>query len=173
MSRHFKVDEFLQTKTPEERAEYDAIARDARTTVDAAQAWLVEHGYDGSRHSTANHKKSFDEVLKGVRRSAEMASSFGQVLREGGTEHINEAVLGRFQQLLMGKLMEMEAEDADTGDLLKLAMSVRQTIGSAKDLRKMLAEKFEQEMTAEAQKRTDRTITPEQIADARKRIFGC
>ena len=64
--------------------------------------------------------------------------------------------------------------DIDAGELLKLAMSIRQQVGSARDLRKSLAEKFEKEMAKTGEgKKAEEIFTPERIADARRRIFGC
>jgi len=118
MSRHFKVSEFLATRTPEERAEYDAIVRDSRTTVDDAHAWLLEHGYDGSRHSAANHKKrNFDDVLKDVRARAEMAAAIGRVAREKGAGTIRDAALACFEQRLMDLVEDSEITIKDAATI--------------------------------------------------------
>jgi len=170
MARHFRVSEFLETHTPEQRAEYDALARDPRTTVDAAQAWLVEHGYDGSRHSTANHKKrNFDDVLKDVRARAEMAAAIGRVAREQGAGTIRDAALARFEQQLLDLVEDTEITIKDAATI---ALTF-QRVGLAAFRNQTAAERFSKIMAQEAAKGTDRTITPERIADARKRIFGC
>ena len=170
--RHYKLDSLL---SPEDRPAYEALLRQPATTVDEAFAWLEERGVEVSRSAVHRHKRTFEETLSGVRRSAEMAQSFAQVARESGVEGMTEAALARFSQLLMEKLMQIDGDaDIDAGELLKLAMSIRQQVGSARDLRKSLAEKFEKEMAKTGEgKKAEEIFTPERIADARRRIFGC
>ena len=165
--RHYKLDSLL---SDEDRPEYEALLRRPAVEVDEALAWLEGRGYEISRSAVHRHKRSFEETLMEVRRSAEMAASFAAVAKESGVEGMSEAALLRFSQLSMEHLMQIESGgDMEAGELLKLSMAIRQQVGSARDLRKALAEKFDREAKKLL---TKREITAADIDAARKAMFG-
>ena len=56
VARHFKVDQELSAG---HREVYFALLRQPPTTVDAAHAWLAEHGYTFSRSAVARHRRQY------------------------------------------------------------------------------------------------------------------
>ncbi|MGE5608938.1 MAG: phage protein Gp27 family protein [Bacillota bacterium] len=138
MARHFKV---LDILSDADRAEYEALLRQPSTTVDAALEWLAARGYSISRGAVHNHKRSFAEVLNGVKRSAEMAASFAQVAKDSGVEGLSEASLARFQQLMMEKLMELDPQDGlDSSELLNLSIALKTAVGTKQQIEKLKAD---------------------------------
>lgn len=125
MSRKFKVDEVLADLGPKERDAYQALLRQPASTVDDALKWLAEHGCQVSRGAVWKHRRNYQDVLDGVRRSAEMARAFAAVAREGGVETLGEASLARFQQLMTEKLMRLDSEgELDAKELAMLSQAM-------------------------------------------------
>jgi hypothetical protein len=167
---HYKIDELLTEES--ERAEYEQLARQPGTTIDDLWEWLRGKGFSIARSSVARHKRSFDELSASVRRSSETAAAFASVAKDAGIAGLADASLGRFQQLLMEKLFQMDSEEElSAGDLMKLSMALKTAVG-AKNAIMDLQSKFDAVMAEKTSKRTDGTISAEDITDARKRIFG-
>ncbi len=141
MAGAFKINRILSR---EHRAEYEALARDGRETGERLMGWLHERGYAISKKAVLRHRRNFQEMLEGVRRSAELAAAFALVGKEYGLDSLSQASLGRLEQLLMEKLFAMEAEsDLETNELAKLA-SAMNGAASARQRRASLEEKYEE-----------------------------
>lgn len=166
MSRHFKAFDILSNG---DRTEFEALLREPATTVDRAFEWMQERGYRISRGAVHNAKRNFADVLGSVKRSSEMAAAYSALARDGSTD-LAEATVQRFQQVLMRRLMDVDEEqEMETKELVELSAAVKNGVLSKAATVKMLAEKFDREMQKTAAKKE---ITGEDIAEARKRIFG-
>lgn len=125
MSRKYRVDEVLAELDAADRAAYEELLRRPATTINDLLAWLSERGLQVSRGAVWKHRRNFQDVLDGVRRSAEMARAFADVARQGGIESLGEASLARFQQLMTEKLLSLDAEgEMDSKELLQLSMAM-------------------------------------------------
>jgi hypothetical protein len=172
MARHFKV---LDILSDADRAEYEALLRQPSTTVDAAFEWLESRGYSISRGAVHNHKRSFEEVLQGVRRSSEMAASFAAVAKDAGAAGMNDALLARVQQMMMEWLFDQdENTQFEAKDWESLAKALNHA-ANAKQRIEDVRTKFDAEMKKLQAVQTEKKgggITAADIADVRKAIFG-
>ena len=102
--RHFKIDHQL---TPEDRAQYEALLLDPRSTVDSLLKWLHENGYkDMSRGGVHRHRKQFELDVKGIRRDARVAGQFAALARfQAGPTALADAGQFRFEQLFLEHLL--------------------------------------------------------------------
>jgi hypothetical protein len=173
MSLPFKIHELLSAS---ELEELEAFAREPGRTVDETHEWLQARGFTVSRTGVWNWKRKFDEQVLAERfaRSSELASALKGAVEGGRFGDVADAAVMQLTQVVFEQAARLDADGSvKSGDLLNMAISLKSLVGSKQQLTRMLAEKFDAEMSKEAQKRPDRTITSEQIAEARKRIFGC
>jgi hypothetical protein len=171
---HHKIEAIL---SEEHRAAYEELLRQPGTTIDDLWEWLSEHGYTIGRSSVARHRKNFDEVLNGVRQSAELARAFGDVAKEGGVAGLSEASLGRFQQLLMEKLFSMDAdgeEGLDSGELMKLSIALKGAVATKQQIEALKAEYAERQKNAieQAQKVAAKGGDGSAVIDTIKQALG-
>jgi hypothetical protein len=139
MSRPMKIASLL---TEADRSAFDEFLRVGAPTIDRCVEWLGDRGYDLSRKAAWTYKRNFDEVLKGIRASAEMARYFTAITREGSNaSDIPEAALGRFNQLMMEKLFQMEAEgELDSGELMKLSIALKGAVATKQQIEEIKAD---------------------------------
>jgi hypothetical protein len=108
--RHFKIDHQL---TPEDRAQYEALLLDPRSTVDSLLTWLHDHGYkDMSRGGVHRHRKQFELDVKSIRRDPRVAAQFSALARfQGGPTALADAGQFRFEPLFLQHLFRMKKGD--------------------------------------------------------------
>ena len=158
MSRKFKVDELLAELSDAERVEYEELSRRPAATIDDLLTWFAEKDCRISRGAVWKHRRNYQDMLDGVRRSAEMARAFADVAREGGVETLGEASLARFQQLMTEKLLRMDAD----GELdAKELMQISQAMNSAANTRQRI-----EAVKVEMQQRQQEAIEKAQQAAA-------
>lgn len=149
MGRKYKIDELLAELSAEERAAYEALLRQPATTIDDLLQWFAARNLRVSRGAAHNHRKSFSEILDGVRRSAELSRAFVQVARESGTETLADANLARFQQLLTEKLMSLDADETlDATELRQLAAAMNNAALGAQRVAELKRQHEEQKQAA-------------------------
>lgn len=178
MSRKFKVDELLAAPevSDDERSEYQALLRQPAATIDDLLAWFEAKGFQVSRGAVWKHRKNFEETLNDVRQSAEMARAFAQVAKEAGVTGMNDAIMGRFQQLQMQwAFAQLDGGELSPEDMERFAKSMNQAAAAA-ERNENLRERFDAAMRA-IQEKTEhregkRAITDEDIAQVRKAVFG-
>jgi len=176
MSRKFKVDELLAELSDDQVAEYEALLRQPASTIDDLLEWFGGHGCKISRGAVWKHRKNFDQTLEDVRQSAEMARAFAQVARESGVTDMNDAIIGRFQQLQMQWAFgQLDGGELDAEDLERFAKSMNQA-ATAAERNENLRDRFEAAMKAvqakAEQREGKRAITDDDIAEVRKAVFG-
>src|ERR1035437_1161752 len=138
MSRKFAIEKELREEDLESFRQL--CAKPART-YDDLQEWLGDHGYKISRGAVYNYRNNWEETLKKIRASADSAKAFVQVAREGnGVADLSEASLARFQQLMMEKLFQMDAEDGlDSGELMKLSIALKSAVATKQQIEEIKA----------------------------------
>lgn len=154
MSRKYRVDELLAELSAAEVEEYQAILRQPASTIDDLMEWFAGKGCSVSRGAVWKHRRNYQDVLDGVRRSAEMARAFADVARTGGVEALGEASLARFQQLMTEKLLQMDAdEELDAKELLQLSAAMNAAANTRQRIEavKVDFEKRQQEAIAKAE----------------------
>jgi hypothetical protein len=176
MSRKYKVDELLAELTAEEVEEYKAILRQPAATIDDLMEWFAGKDCKVSRGAVWKHRRNYQDVLDGVKQSAELARAFGQVVRETGVTGMNDAIMGRFQQLQMEwAFTQLDGGALSPEDLERFAKSMNQA-ASAAQRNEDLRERFESAMKAiqaRAEGRAGKSaITDDDIAEVRKAVFG-
>jgi hypothetical protein len=151
MARHFKVAEFLDSLAPESRGEYEGLVRRAGTTIEDLHGWLLDHGYQGGRTSVFTHRRSFEETLNGLRRSAELAKSFAEVARESGIGGVSDAALMRMQQVLMEQAFALDSGgELDPLDLQRMAGAISKVVEGSRHVAALRKEFDEQKKAAVA-----------------------
>ncbi len=171
MARMLKVLSLLEEA---DRAAYEEFLRGPATTIDDGVAWLAEHGYPVSRKAVWSHKKNFQEVLDGVRRSAETARAFAQVAREGKAD-LSEAALARFNQLLCEKLFSMENDAGiEASELESLAKALRGGVASLGQIEQIKADfaKRQAEAVKAAEGAVKTGASGQAVVNAFKRAMG-
>jgi hypothetical protein len=173
MARHFKIRDLLQDA---DRTAYEEFLRGVpQPTIDDGVEWLAARGYEVSRKAVWSHRKNFEEVLNGVRQSAEVAKAFTQVAKESGVSGMNDAILARFQQLQMEwAFAQLNGGELTPEDMERFAKSMNQAASAAQrneDLRKKFDEAM-QLLQSRSDKKSDGKITAEDVAEVRRAIFG-
>jgi hypothetical protein len=112
--RHFKLDQRL---TPEDRATYDTLLRDPRSTIDSLLKWLHDRGYpDMTRGGVHRHRKHFEHTAGEIRHDARVASVYAMIARaQGGPDALRDAAQYRMEQLFLEQLFRMKKTDRRTG----------------------------------------------------------
>ena len=162
--RHFKIDHRL---TPEDRAQYEALLLDPRSTVDSLLRWLHDKGYtDMSRAGVHRHRKQFELDVKSIRRDARVAGQFAALARfQGGATALADAGQFRFEQVFLEQLFRMKKTDARAGkEWLELARAMAALL----DNRRQVEEQRKSNQPAPPKKPLDGVA----VADAVRRILG-
>ena len=172
MPSHFKVHELLS------RAELDELeiyAREPGRTVDECHEWMQAHGFTLSRSAVGKWKQDFDSQLMRERlsRSSELAKALKATAVESGATAIADAAVTQLCQVVFEQSSRLEADGLiDPLDVMRLTRSLKNLTGTKKDVESLLADKFDREMKERQTKRPGGMVTPEDIAAARKAIFG-
>ena len=108
--RHFKIDHQL---APQDKAQYEALLLDPRSTVDSLLKWLHDKGYkDMSRGSVQRHRRQFELDVKDIRQDARVAGQFAALARaQGGPTALADAGQFRIEQLFVEQLFRMDKAD--------------------------------------------------------------
>jgi hypothetical protein len=172
MSKPFKVDEVLKDQ-PDERAEFEAFARDPGRTIDELHEWLLSRGYTLARSSVHTWKTWFDSQVLAERfsRNSELASAIKGAVEAGKFESVADAAVMQLTNVVFEQAAKLEAEgEIDPLDVQRMTRSLSNLIGGKQRLVAMLAEKFDKataKLTAEK-----RQITTEDLDEVRKAMFG-
>jgi hypothetical protein len=112
--RHFKLDQRL---TPEDRAAYDALLRDPRSTIDSLLKWLHDNGYpDMTRGGVHRHRKHFEHIAGEIQHDARVAGVYATIARDaGGIGALEDAAQFRLEQMFLEQLFRMKKTDRRTG----------------------------------------------------------
>ena len=112
--RHFKIDHQL---APQDKAKYEALLLDPRSTVDSLLKWLHDNGYkDMSRGSVQRHRRQFELDVKDIRQDARVAGQFAALARaQGGPTALADAGQFRIEQLFVEQLFRMNKADDRAG----------------------------------------------------------
>ena len=114
-----------------------------------------------------------EQVRSSLRESGKVAVAIIRAARRSAAR-IPEAAAIRCHQLLLDKLTKLKRGDQlSVNELRSLAGAMKQAIGTRREIVRFLAEKFDQEMVRQQRKNRDGRLSPDQVANARKRIFGC
>ena len=106
MFKHFKVDHVLASD--DERAEYERLVADPKSTAKQLQAWLRARGHRVCRSAVLRHRQSAAIDLRAVKECSQMAAAFCELSRRHGAGAIAEANHARFEMLLMQSLFKMK-----------------------------------------------------------------
>jgi hypothetical protein len=139
--RHFKIDHAL---TPEDRAQYEALLLDPRSTVDSLLKWLHEKGYsDVSRGGVQRHRKQFELDIKDIRRDARVAGQFAALARfQAGPTVLADAGQFRFEQMFLEHLFRMEkGGERAAKEWLELGRAMAAVLGNRREVEEQRAPK--------------------------------
>jgi hypothetical protein len=168
MPRHHKVHELL------DRAELDGLeefAREPGRTVDEVHEWMQAKGLVIGRTACWNWLANFT-IEDRFRASNDVARTLLDAAKEKDTVAISDAATLQLSQMLFEQLSRLQVEgQVQTKELWAASMTIKNLLDSKKkseDLR----QRFDQQMQAVAAKRPDGAITKDDIAEARKAIFG-
>lgn len=175
MAQPFKVHELLKDHG-EDLAELEAYARDPGRTIDECHTWLLAKGYVLSRSAVGTWKQSFDALLMQERfsRSSELARAIKGAVSGGDFEAVADAAAMQLTQVVFEQAAKLEQDgELDPLDVQRMTRSLANLVGSQLGLKKLLAEKFDERIAALQKRHPDGQIPPEEIAAARRDIFGC
>lgn len=180
MSQKFAIEKRLRD---EDLESFRSLCAKPGKTYDDLQEWLGEHNYDISRGAVYNYRRNIEETLAHVREAAEM----GRAIRENATAggDIADGVSVQLVTAIQSKLIELQDGGiVESEEIRKLAMALRGSTGSRLNVVRLQREKAELEQqladfkkNAEAglqelQKKKGGAISDEDIAEARRKIFG-
>lgn len=161
--RHFKIDHQL---TPEDRAQYEALLLDPRSTVDSLLKWLEDKGYRVSRGGVQRHRQQFELDIKDIRHDARVAGQFAALARfQAGPTVLADAGQFRFEQMFLEHLFRMEkGGDRAAKEWLELGRAMAAVLGNRREVE-------EQRKSKEAAK-PKKPLDGVAVADAVRRILG-
>lgn len=172
MASHFKVHELLGL---EELNALEAFAREPGRTVDECWEWMQAKGYTLSRSAVGTWKKEFDSILMTERfsRAGELAMAINQSAAASGAVGIADAAMKQLTQVVFEQAVKLQSEgEIEPLDIVRWSAALKSLTGTKKDVEQLLGEKFDREMKEKQAKRPNGIVTPEDIAAARKAIFG-
>lgn len=112
-SRGFlKVDTILK---PVDRADYEALLCDPKTTVLAALQWLRDRGYEVGYSAVANHFRPFLARRRELERAATAAVAFARAAGAAGDRAFPAAALARIQQIAFVRLLGQDEVENRSG----------------------------------------------------------
>ena len=178
-----KVERLL---SPQHLKEYRELLSDPRTTVKIAHAWLRERGYDIGYSAVARDRRRFDQDLVEVRKTAMLAGQFAEASRGGGLAALSDAMVARFQQVLLQRLMRMDksgdpkaekTNDFTPSEWLELAKTVAASVNTRRSLEALRADY--EDRARQAAEAVERAAGPKkkpldgvEVANAVRRILG-
>jgi hypothetical protein len=121
----------------DELDQLEAFARERVRSVKSVHEWLLAHGFRMSPSAARNWRRQFYAEDK-VRRAAEVSRQYLDVAKEAGADQIAAASLQRFQTLLFDYLLK--ADDADAGELRKLALSLNTSVQAGRHIEELRKE---------------------------------
>lgn len=127
--RPFKVDLALR---PADRADYEALLADPRTTGGDALAWLVARGYALTRVAVYRHRRHFLRGLDDVRHWAGVARHAADAARVHGPVVLAEGAVTQLEHMLMRALHAMNARGVtpDARQFADLAVAVARAVAT-------------------------------------------
>jgi hypothetical protein len=170
MSRHFKIHELLDAK---ELAQLEEFAREPARTVDEVHEWMQSRGYTLWRSAAGNWLKEFK-----VNEAMSAAGSLAKIVLDAGkdTASISDAASQQLAQMIFEQSARLQLEETiETKELVNLSRGLKNVITGKRhieQLREEMKASFDLQISAAQKKRPDGIITPEDIAAAKKAIFG-
>ncbi len=145
MPRQFKVHELLKDE-PQTLRDLEAFATRGRT-VDEVHEWLQAKGFTLGRTAVWTWLDSF-RLEDSTRRASEVSTAYLQAAADTDDTAVAAATLKKFQELVFDFVVRQD--QADAGDLLKIAVAMRQGLGSQKAISDLKAKQAEAIKAAEA-----------------------
>lgn len=174
MAAKFKIDDVLVDQ-PELLAEFEAYAQPRGRTGDECHVWLKSKGVTVGRTAVYNWLFQFrrQQQVDRLTRSSELAMSIKGAVDAGNFESVAEAAKMNLINVVYEQVSLLEQDGkVDPLDVQRMTRSLGNLVVTEEKQRKMLAEKFDREMTTRQKANPAGIITPEDIAAARKAIFG-
>lgn len=167
-----RIDRML---SDEDRVAYEALLANPRTSSRDARAWLLARGYKAAGDTVITHRRRFLETLAGVRRTARLASAIAQLAREHGDVTMSNAMLTRFEQVMLEQFIRTtDGTPVAPKDLGEMSKSVASAVGSRERFAAMLRE-FEdakQRALAGADAAAQRGATGPEVVERVREILG-
>jgi len=138
MPRQLKVHELLKDE-PQTLRELEAFATRGRT-VDEVHDWLQARGFVLGRTAVWTWLDTF-RLEDSTRRASEVSATYLHAAADTDPTAVASATLRKFQELVFDFVVRQD--EADAGDLVKIAIAMKQGLGSQaaiNDLRKQQAE---------------------------------
>ena len=173
----FKVEQVL---SPEHLKEYQALLKDARTTVKKAHAWLVARGYRVGYAAVGRHRRRYDEDVIAMRKTAMLAEHLADESKAGGLSALSDATVARFQQVLLERLMRLDkADDPDaeqtrnfsSRDWLELGRTINAAVSARRSLETLRLE-FDDRARKAAEAAPKGRLDGVALSDKVRRILG-
>lgn len=125
----------------EDRAAYEALLADPRTTLVAAREWLAARGYSFAGDTVCTHRRRFLDTLSTVRHTARLASTMAELARKHGDVTMSNGMLTRFEQVMLEQLtLAREGGHIPAKDLADMSKSVAAAVGSREQFEAMRRE---------------------------------
>ncbi len=169
MALPFKIHELLSAA---ELAELEAYCREPGRTVDEAHEWMQARGFTLSRGAVGNWLCEFKKQLMAERfsRSGELAAAIKAAVAGGEFEKVADAAVMQLTQVVFEQSTALESDgEVDPLDVMRMTRSLKNLVGSQAEMRRMLAEKFDREMSKATK---GGAISAGDIASVRKAVFG-
>lgn len=167
-----RIDRML---SPEDRAAYETLLANPRTSVAEARAWLRDRGYSASAPTVSAHRRRFLTKLDGVRETARLAASIAEIAREHGDVAMSNGMLTRFEQVMLEQFMlAREGGQIPAKDLADMSKSVAAAVGSREQFEAMRRE-FEEtkvKATEAAEHAAKGGATGRQVVERVREILG-
>lgn len=150
MPRTFKVIEELSA---DELEELRAFTRARHRTVDECHEWIQAHGYTMHRSAVGTWKQDDEDQQTAERfhRSRGTVTAIMAAYKETGSVGISDASQLQLSQVLFERILQIDAAgEAESGDLLKLAMALKTNVGTKQGI-----ERLREEMAAKQKEAVD------------------
>jgi Protein of unknown function (DUF3486) len=169
MPNHFKIHELLSR---EELDALESFAREPGRTIDEVETWLLAAGFKISRGAIFNWRTKFLLDDKFAAASAAAKAVFANQAADKDAVSLSDAATTQLSQMIFEQLITLQiGGQIETKELWAASMALKNVIASKRavdDIR----ERFDQQVKAAQDKRPGGAITAEDIAAARKAIFG-
>jgi hypothetical protein len=175
MPSHLKVDDSLDAS---ELEELRAWCGEKKRTVDDVHRWLQERRFTMSRSAAWKWLQSFEEeqLRQRFSRSGELAAAVTAAVKNGSFDAVADAATMQLTQVVFEQATQLQADgQIDPLDIARMATALRSLVRSKAGLIAIYQARFDREMklaAEDARKKGVQGVTPEQIIQARKMIFG-